>query len=108
MPSAKPRMVLTLPESTHAALFELAKAMGKPAATIAAEILVDAAPNLRELARIARHLKVSPAGGVAEMAATLARISDGAKQAELGLLHAISPPPRSSKPVRRTPRKSSK
>lgn len=105
MPSKKPRMILTLPEDTHAALFELAEAMGKPAATIATEILVDASPNLRELARIARQFKVSPQSGLAQMADTLSRIAAGSTQAELGLLHALDPAPSRSKRVRRSPGK---
>lgn len=92
MPSKKPRMLLTLPEDCHAAIAELALALGKPKASLVTEFLVDASPNFRELARIARHLKLQPAGGLAEMAATVGRMAEGLSQAQLGLDTALAIP----------------
>lgn len=92
MPSRKSRLMLTLPDDTHAAISELAMALGKPKATIVAEFLVDASPNFRELARVARHFKLSPSAGLLEMQETVGRMSEGLNQAKLGLDHAMAPP----------------
>ena len=91
MPSIKPRMLLTLPEDCNAAIGELALALGKPKATLVTEFLVDASPNFRELARVARHFKLSPTGGISDMAETVNRMAQGLAQAQLGLDAAITP-----------------
>lgn len=90
MPSTKTRLMLTLPDDTHAAINELALALGKPKATIVAEFLVDAAVNFRELARVARHFKLSPSSGFAEMSHTIGRMSAGLNQAQLGIDSAMA------------------
>ena len=94
MPSIKPRLQLTLPGDVDAAIGELAVALGKPKATLVSEFLADAAPNFRELARVARHLKLSPSAGFNEMAETIGRMADGLHQAKLGLDHATSVSPK--------------
>ena len=48
------RMALTLSAEAEAAIFDLADAIGKPAATIAAELLAEMAPQLHDVAKIAR------------------------------------------------------
>lgn len=57
MPSRRPRMMLTLDPEVVAALSDLADAMGKPAATVAAELLTEAVPQVKGLAKYARALK---------------------------------------------------
>jgi len=47
-------MALTLSPEAEAALFDMADAVGKPAATIAAELLREVAPQLHDVAKIAR------------------------------------------------------
>lgn len=47
-------MALTLSPEAEAALADLADATGKPAATIAAELLKEVAPQLHDVAKIAR------------------------------------------------------
>lgn len=47
-------MALTLSAEAEAALADLADATGKPAATIAAELLKEVAPQLHDVAKIAR------------------------------------------------------
>jgi predicted transcriptional regulator len=54
MPSSKPRMALTLPEHVHAAVYDLADAMGKPASKVVTELLEEMVPQLQGLAKIAR------------------------------------------------------
>lgn len=48
-------MALTLPADLEAALFDLADALGKPAATLAVELLREMGPQLHDLAKIARY-----------------------------------------------------
>jgi predicted DNA-binding protein len=57
MPSDRKRMALTLPKETEAALDDLADAIGKPASTIAAELLGEMVPQIVGLAKIARATK---------------------------------------------------
>jgi hypothetical protein len=57
VPTLKPRVALTLPESTRAAVRELAEAAGKPEATVIAELLSEMAPQLRDLAKLLRAAK---------------------------------------------------
>lgn len=47
-------MALTLTPDVEAALHDLADAVGKPAATVAAELLREVAPQLHDLAKITR------------------------------------------------------
>lgn len=47
-------MALTLSPEAEAALADMADATGKPAATIAAELLREVAPQLHDVAKIAR------------------------------------------------------
>jgi hypothetical protein len=48
------RMALTLAAETQDALADLADATGKPASTIAAELLLEMAPQLHDAAKIIR------------------------------------------------------
>lgn len=48
------RMAMTLPPETEAALWDLADAVGKPAATVAAELLTEMADQLHDLAKLTR------------------------------------------------------
>lgn len=50
-------MALTLTPEVEAALFDLADAVGKPAATVAVELLREMAPQLHDLAKISRLAK---------------------------------------------------
>jgi len=50
-------MALTLPPSTEAAINELAEALEKPAASVVVDLLGEMAPQLLDLAKIARHTK---------------------------------------------------
>lgn len=47
-------MAISLSPEAEAAIFDLAEATGTPAATIAAELLTEAAPQLHDVAKIAR------------------------------------------------------
>lgn len=62
MPTQKRRMALALPPEVDAAVHELAEATGKPAATVVVELLAEMAPQLRDLAKIARHLNAGRKG----------------------------------------------
>lgn len=57
MPSQKPRIALTLPPELRTALYDLADAWEKPAATIATELLVEMIPQLEGLAKMTRAVK---------------------------------------------------
>jgi hypothetical protein len=92
MPSKNPRMLLVLNPETFEAIDDLSKALGKPKATIVAEFLKESTPNFVELARIARHFKLSPSMGLEEMQETVGRMAQGLAQAHLGLETALTPP----------------
>lgn len=51
------RMAISLKPPLEAALFDLADALEKPAATVAAELLAELAPQLEGLAKVARLAK---------------------------------------------------
>ncbi len=51
------RMAMTLPPETADALFDLADAIERPAATVAQELLTEIVPQLHDLAKIARLTK---------------------------------------------------
>jgi len=57
MPSKNPRMMLTLKPDVLAALQDLSDALGKPTATVAAELLTEMRPQLLDLAKYARAMK---------------------------------------------------
>lgn len=57
MPSHRKRMALTLPDPVSEALSTLAAAVGKPVATVAVELLTEMAPQMLDLAKIARAQK---------------------------------------------------
>ena len=57
MPSNRPRMALTLPDDVYEAVFGLADALGKPASKVVTELLQEMAPQLVDLAKIARASK---------------------------------------------------
>lgn len=57
MPTQRPRIAVTLSAPALAALHDLADAMGRPAATIASELLGEMAPQLHDLAKMARLSK---------------------------------------------------
>lgn len=63
------RMAMTLPAETEAALWDLADALGKPAATVAAEILTEMAPQLHDLAKVSRFAQAGK-GAAAKRALT--------------------------------------
>jgi len=50
-------MALSLAEDTRAAVAELAAAMGKPPATVVADLLNDMVPQLLEFAKFARAIQ---------------------------------------------------
>jgi hypothetical protein len=54
MPSQRPRMALTLPADVHAAIHDLADALGKPASKVVTELLQEMVPQLEGLAKISR------------------------------------------------------
>jgi hypothetical protein len=47
-------MALTLPEDVHAAIHDLADAVGKPASKVVTELLQEMVPQLVDLAKISR------------------------------------------------------
>lgn len=53
----KPRMALSLADDTRAAIAELAAAMGKPPATVVADLLNDMVPQLLDFAKFARAIQ---------------------------------------------------
>lgn len=57
MPTTRRRMALTPPDELIAALADLADAVGKPPATVATELLMEAVPQMHDLAKIARLTK---------------------------------------------------
>ena len=57
MPTQKPRMALTLPDHVRDAVYDLADAMGKPAAKVVTELLEEMVPQLQGLAKVARAAK---------------------------------------------------
>jgi hypothetical protein len=50
-------MAITLSEEAHAAIYDLADALGKPASKVAAELLQEMVPQLQGLAKISRASK---------------------------------------------------
>lgn len=57
MPTRKPRMSITLPDDVARALYDLADATEKPAATVVADLLQEMRPQLEGLAKVARAAK---------------------------------------------------
>lgn len=57
MPSQKPRIALTLPPELQVALTNLAEAVGKPVATVAAELLYEMIPQLEGLTKFTKAAK---------------------------------------------------
>ena len=57
MPTQKPRLALTVSPELQVALSNLAVAVGRPAATVAAELLEDMLPQLEGLTKIAKSVK---------------------------------------------------
>lgn len=57
MPSPKRRMALTLPPDLEAALQDLSDATGRPASTLAVELLSEMVPQMHDIAKIARQAK---------------------------------------------------
>jgi predicted DNA-binding protein len=57
MAEVQKRMALTLSTELREALFDLADATGKPAATVAADLLQEMVPQLRDLAKVMRAVK---------------------------------------------------
>jgi predicted DNA-binding protein len=53
MPSQKPRIALTVSPELYVVLSNLAEALGKPAATVAAEMLHELIPQLEGLTKFA-------------------------------------------------------
>lgn len=51
------RMALTLDPAARAALDDMADAIGKPASTVAAEMLLEMAPQLHDAAKVVRLSK---------------------------------------------------
>jgi predicted DNA-binding protein len=79
MPSQKPRIALTLAPELQVALFNLAEAVGKPAATVASELLFEMIPQLEGLTKFA---KVAKSGNKAAMKRALSHMV-GDNMAEL-------------------------
>lgn len=71
-------MAMTLPAETEAALHDLAGALGKPAATVAAELLTEMAPQLRELAKVTRFAQAGK--GAAAKRALVHMMGEGMAQ----------------------------
>jgi len=57
MPSQKPRLALTVSPELQLALANLAEALGKPAATVAAEMLQELIPQFEGLTKFAKAAK---------------------------------------------------
>lgn len=83
MPSQKPRIALTLSPELQVALSNLAEAVGKPAATVAAELLQEMIPQLEGLTKFA---KVAKSGNKAAMKRALSHMV-GDNMAELMQSH---------------------
>jgi DNA-binding GntR family transcriptional regulator len=57
MPTLKPRLALTLPPETRAAVRDLADASGKAESTVVSELLAEMVPQLHDLAKLLRAAK---------------------------------------------------
>lgn len=57
MPNVSPRIAITPTPELKAALEELADAMEQPVSRIIVSLLTEMAPQLRDLAKVARHTK---------------------------------------------------
>jgi hypothetical protein len=57
MPTLKPRLALTLPPETRAAVRDLADASGKAESTVVSELLAEMVPTLHDLAKVLRAAK---------------------------------------------------
>jgi DNA-binding GntR family transcriptional regulator len=57
MPTLKPRLALTLPPETRAAVRDLADASGKAESTVVSELLAEMVPTLHDLAKLLRAAK---------------------------------------------------
>lgn len=79
MPSLQRRMALTLPEEVKNAVFDLADALQKPAATVVTELLQEMVPQLHDLAKLTRLTKA----GKTESAKRVLRHMIGDAAAEL-------------------------
>lgn len=55
--SNQKRMALSLKPEARAAIFDLADALEQPASTVVSTLLLEMAPQLHDLAKIARHTK---------------------------------------------------
>ena len=64
MPSRKPRLALTVPEELQEALNQLAKAVGKPASTVAVDLLVECIPHIIGSAKMVMMAKAGNSAGV--------------------------------------------
>lgn len=57
MPTIKPRTAVTLTPEAKSALDSLARATGKPVATVISELLSEMAPQLADLAKMVEQVK---------------------------------------------------
>lgn len=62
MPSDSPRIMLTVPRDLFEVIGELARAAGKPRATVITEILSEARPAMQSMASMLMALKSNPQG----------------------------------------------
>lgn len=83
MPTQKPRIALTLSPELQVALTNLAEAVGKPVSTVAAELLLEALPQIEGLTKYA---KVAKSGNKAAMKRALSQML-GDNMAEVMTMH---------------------
>jgi predicted transcriptional regulator len=57
MPTARPRLYITLTDDLAAALAELADAMDKPVSVVTVDLLKEMTPQIEGLAKLVRHAK---------------------------------------------------
>lgn len=90
MPASNPRLYLTLKPATYLAVRSLARATGKPLATVIREFLDEAGPALSHLASIAESLNDMDTETREKLGVTLARHMASATFVGDGIRHDLA------------------
>lgn len=102
MPTQQKRMALTLKPDVERAVFDLADALAKPAATVVADLLEEMVPQLEGLAKVARAAK---AGNKAAAKRALTHLFGDAMAEAMSI---SQPDMFSAKPAAKAPAKAAK
>lgn len=95
MPSQKPRVAVTIDPATDSALDALAEVLGKPKATVIADLLQEMLPQLEGITKIARATK---AGNTAAAKRALVHmVGDGMAEILTGQQKDMFPAPTSKR-----------